>query len=72
VFYGGRQVNPMSLRVATGRNLTGDDLRLFETERTRIDRLREMREGDGEAQTAQGPDAERAASGSKSQVTQRE
>jgi murein DD-endopeptidase MepM/ murein hydrolase activator NlpD len=40
----GSQINPMSLRVPTGRNLTGADLQLFLTERARIDRLREVRE----------------------------
>ena len=52
----GRQINPMSLRVATGRNLTGLELQLFEAERARINRLREMRDDEG-AQTAQGADA---------------
>lgn len=39
----GRQINPMTLRVATGRNLEGHDLRLFEAERARIDTLRAAR-----------------------------
>lgn len=34
------QVNPMSLNLATGRNLDATDLALFEKERTRIDALR--------------------------------
>jgi murein DD-endopeptidase MepM/ murein hydrolase activator NlpD len=40
VLRGGNQVNPMSLRVATGRNLAARDLELFKAERTRIDTLR--------------------------------
>ncbi len=39
----GQQINPMNLQVATGRNLTGHDLRLFEAERERIDTLRQAR-----------------------------
>jgi murein DD-endopeptidase MepM/ murein hydrolase activator NlpD len=39
----GQQINPMSLRTATGRNLRGRALELFEIERARIDRLREAR-----------------------------
>jgi murein DD-endopeptidase MepM/ murein hydrolase activator NlpD len=39
----GANINPMSLRVATGRNLTGHELRLFQAERARIDTLREAR-----------------------------
>lgn len=43
VLRGGQQINPMSLRTATGRNLAGRALELFEQERGRIDRLREAR-----------------------------
>jgi murein DD-endopeptidase MepM/ murein hydrolase activator NlpD len=39
----GQQVNPMSLRVPTGRNLTGRALELFMIERERIDTLRQVR-----------------------------
>ncbi len=39
----GQQMNPMSLRVANGRNLEGRDLELFQIERARIDTLREVR-----------------------------
>jgi hypothetical protein len=33
-------MNPMSLKLATGRNLNANDLALFEKERERIDGLR--------------------------------
>jgi hypothetical protein len=36
-------VNPMSLRVANGRNLTSRALELFMIERERIDTLRQVR-----------------------------
>jgi len=39
----GQQINPMSLRVPSGRNLAGRDLELFMTERARIDTLRQVR-----------------------------
>lgn len=39
----GQQVNPMTLRVANGRNLTGRALELFLIERDRIDTLRQVR-----------------------------
>ncbi|MGQ0532235.1 MAG: peptidoglycan DD-metalloendopeptidase family protein [Caulobacteraceae bacterium] len=39
----GQQMNPMSLRVANGRNLTGRALELFMIERERIDTLRQVR-----------------------------
>jgi murein DD-endopeptidase MepM/ murein hydrolase activator NlpD len=39
----GEQVNPMSLRVANGRNLTGRALELFLIERERINTLRQVR-----------------------------
>lgn len=40
VLYKNAQVNPMSLKLATGRNLAGADLALFEQERTQIDARR--------------------------------
>jgi murein DD-endopeptidase MepM/ murein hydrolase activator NlpD len=40
VIYRGAQINPMRLRVPTGRNLDGADLAAFKTERARIDALR--------------------------------
>ncbi|MEZ6024435.1 MAG: peptidoglycan DD-metalloendopeptidase family protein, partial [Hyphomonadaceae bacterium] len=49
VFRRGAQVNPMSLRVPTGRNLTGRALELFEIERQRIDTLREVRDSEASA-----------------------
>jgi hypothetical protein len=56
VFRNGGQVNPMALKVATGRNLAGSDLELFLAERARIDRLREVRQREagnaGELRTA--------------------
>jgi murein DD-endopeptidase MepM/ murein hydrolase activator NlpD len=39
----GQQINPMTLRVANGRNLTGRELELFMIERARIDTLRQVR-----------------------------
>lgn len=39
------QVNPMTLKLATGRNLEGQDLALFGTERDRIDALRALPAG---------------------------
>lgn len=39
----GQQINPISLRVANGRNLAGRQLQLFEIERERIDTLRQVR-----------------------------
>ncbi|MGE3141921.1 MAG: M23 family metallopeptidase [Hyphomonadaceae bacterium] len=51
VFQNGRQINPMNLRVATGRNLEGLELQLFQAERARIDRLREMRNEEAAANT---------------------
>ncbi len=38
-----QQVNPMGLRMPTGRNLTGRALELFMIERERIDTLRHVR-----------------------------
>jgi murein DD-endopeptidase MepM/ murein hydrolase activator NlpD len=43
VLRGGSQINPMMLRVANGRNLTGRALELFQIERARIDTLRQAR-----------------------------
>ncbi|MGE0045684.1 MAG: M23 family metallopeptidase [Hyphomonadaceae bacterium] len=51
VFQNGRQINPMTMRVETGRNLAGRDLELFEAERARIDLLRLRR--DQQAVTAE-------------------
>lgn len=47
----GRQVNPMSLRVATGRTLSGRALDLFTIERDRIDTLRQVRDSQAAAQS---------------------
>ncbi len=47
VLFNGSQVNPMGLRVPTGRNLAGRDLQLFQAERARIDTLREERAREG-------------------------
>jgi murein DD-endopeptidase MepM/ murein hydrolase activator NlpD len=56
VLLGGSQINPMTLRVANGRNLTGRALELFQIERARIDTLRQARSeevtGGGAARTA--------------------
>jgi murein DD-endopeptidase MepM/ murein hydrolase activator NlpD len=46
----GRQINPISLRVANGRNLTGRALELFMIERERIDTLRHVRDREGSTQ----------------------
>jgi murein DD-endopeptidase MepM/ murein hydrolase activator NlpD len=56
----GRQVNPMTLRMATGRNLTGLDLELFNAERARIDRLREMRSDEPAPDSSEGQTAQSA------------
>jgi murein DD-endopeptidase MepM/ murein hydrolase activator NlpD len=48
----GQQVNPMSLRVANGRNLTGRALELFMIERERIDTLRQVRANEAPTQAA--------------------
>lgn len=45
----GQQVNPMTLQVANGRNLTGREFELFQIERARIDTLRQAREGEAQA-----------------------
>ena len=44
VLKGGSQINPMSLRVPNGRNLTGRALQLFQIERARIDTIRLARD----------------------------
>jgi murein DD-endopeptidase MepM/ murein hydrolase activator NlpD len=48
----GQQINPINLRVANGRNLTGRALELFEIERQRIDTLRQVRASETPAQEA--------------------
>lgn len=48
----GQQINPVNLRVANGRNLTGRALELFQIERQRIDRLREARDNEAPLQQA--------------------
>ena len=48
----GQQVNPMSLRVANGRNLTGRALELFMIERERINTLRQVRARENPSQEA--------------------
>lgn len=48
----GQQVNPMSLRVANGRNLTGRALELFMIERERINTLRQVRARENPVQEA--------------------
>jgi murein DD-endopeptidase MepM/ murein hydrolase activator NlpD len=57
----GRQMNPMTLQVATGRNLEGRALELFMIERARIDTLRQVRAREtpisADAQAAAGPAA---------------
>ena len=40
VLFNGQQINPMRLKVPTGRNLDGADLAAFKVERSRIDTLR--------------------------------
>ena len=48
----GQQVNPMTLRVANGRNLEGRTLELFHIERRRIDTLRQARAAENAQETA--------------------
>lgn len=48
----GQQINPMTLRVANGRNLEGRALELFQAERVRIDTLREARAAETPQQEA--------------------
>lgn len=59
----GQQINPINLRVANGRNLTGRALELFEIERQRIDTLRQVRARENGTQEAalRGPVAQRGA-----------
>lgn len=52
VLRNGRQINPMTLSVANGRNLTGRDLELFMIERARIDTLRQVRARENPLQEA--------------------
>jgi murein DD-endopeptidase MepM/ murein hydrolase activator NlpD len=52
VLRGGSQINPMTLRVANGRNLEGRQLELFQIERERIDTLRQVRAQETPAQQA--------------------
>ncbi|MEZ5996293.1 MAG: peptidoglycan DD-metalloendopeptidase family protein [Hyphomonadaceae bacterium] len=49
----GQQINPMTLRVANGRNLSGRALELFMIERERIDTLRRVRSQEAPAEQAQ-------------------
>jgi murein DD-endopeptidase MepM/ murein hydrolase activator NlpD len=51
VLRGGRQINPMSLQVPNGRNLSGRALELFEIESARIDTVRLERDRESPAQT---------------------
>lgn len=44
VIFRGAHINPMSMRVPTGRNLEGEALRQFQAERARIDALRQSRQ----------------------------
>ncbi len=48
----GQQINPINLRVANGRNLTGRALELFMIERERINTLRQVRARENPAQEA--------------------
>jgi murein DD-endopeptidase MepM/ murein hydrolase activator NlpD len=48
----GAQINPVNLRVANGRNLTGRALELFQIERARIDTLRQVRASETPADQA--------------------
>lgn len=51
----GNQVNPMTLRVANGRNLEDRALELFMLERERIDTLRQVRENEVQDVSAPAP-----------------
>jgi murein DD-endopeptidase MepM/ murein hydrolase activator NlpD len=53
----GQQLNPMSLQVANGRNLSGRDLELFEIERARIDTLRQVRASEAPTEAVAAPAA---------------
>jgi hypothetical protein len=57
----GRQINPMTLRVANGRNLEGRALELFMIERARIDTLRQVRGDETTATVPVGAGADAAA-----------
>jgi len=48
----GQQINPMTLRLANGRNLEGRQLELFQIERSRIDTMRQVRASETPAQEA--------------------
>jgi len=48
----GQQINPMTLRLANGRNLEGRALELFQIERARIDTLRQTRASETPQQEA--------------------
>ncbi len=60
----GEQVNPMSLRVANGRNLTGRALELFTIERERINTLRQVRARENPVHEAVASPINASASGS--------
>ncbi len=51
----GQQVNPRSLRIANGRNLTARALELFQIERDRIDTLRQVRSIESPTESVAGP-----------------
>jgi murein DD-endopeptidase MepM/ murein hydrolase activator NlpD len=51
----GQQINPMTLRVANGRNLAGRALELFQIERARIDTLRQARASEAPAEAVAAP-----------------
>jgi hypothetical protein len=42
VYVGGKPVNAMTLKLPTGRKLTGEQLALFQAEKARIEGLREQ------------------------------
>lgn len=54
VLLNGQQINPMRLKVPTGRNLDGADLAAFKTERARIDTLRVNSQREAQARGASG------------------
>lgn len=51
----GQQINPMTIQVANGRNLSGRDLELFQAERERIDTLRQVRDSEAAEAEARAP-----------------
>jgi murein DD-endopeptidase MepM/ murein hydrolase activator NlpD len=53
----GRQLNPMTLRVANGRNLSGRALELFMIEKDRIDTLRQARDDEASQEAVGTPGA---------------